>query len=194
MSLRKNFARAAARFLRWRGARRRHRRRSPRNYHSPIYVRKEIVHNKHVVQDLRERGAVFVDEIERNPRRRTGQTESFASFRRTAFRPKCAARRSEKNLFVIDATCPLVTKVHMEAIRFAKEGYSIISDRPQRPRRSRGHDGRSALRHNLGRIGRRRRKTDPARPRKTDLSDANHVERGRHRVDHRGAQKSSFRR
>ena len=91
----------------------------------PIYVRKEIVHNKHVVQDLRERGAVFVDEIAEIPAGEPGKP-SVCIFSAHGVSPEVRRQAREKNLFVIDATCPLVTKVHMEAIRFAKEGYSII--------------------------------------------------------------------
>ena len=93
--------------------------------HNPIYVRKEIVHNKHVVQDLRERGAVFVDEIEEIPAGEPGKPV-VCIFSAHGVSPEVRKQAKEKNLFVIDATCPLVTKVHMEAIRFAKEGYSII--------------------------------------------------------------------
>ena len=93
--------------------------------HNPIYVRKEIVHNKHVVQDLRERGAVFVDEIEQIPAGEPGKPV-VCIFSAHGVSPEVRRQAREKNLFVIDATCPLVTKVHMEAIRFAKEGYSIV--------------------------------------------------------------------
>ena len=91
----------------------------------PIYVRKEIVHNKHVVQDLRERGAIFVDEIEEVPAGEPGKPV-VCIFSAHGVSPEVRRQARERNLFVIDATCPLVTKVHMEAIRFAKEGYSII--------------------------------------------------------------------
>ena len=91
----------------------------------PIYVRKEIVHNKHVVQDLSERGAIFVNEIEEIPAGEPGKPV-VCIFSAHGVSPEVRRQAKEKNLFVIDATCPLVTKVHMEAIRFAKEGYSII--------------------------------------------------------------------
>ena len=89
-------------------------------YGPPVYVRKEIVHNKHVVDELREAGAVFVEELDEVPRARA----PFSA--RTALLRRCAPRRSERKLEVIDATCPLVTKVHLEAVRFAREGYSIV--------------------------------------------------------------------
>lgn len=91
----------------------------------PIYVRKEIVHNKHVVQDLRERGAVFVSELDEIPSGEPGKPV-VCIFSAHGVSPEVRQKARERNLFVIDATCPLVTKVHMEAIRFAKEGYSII--------------------------------------------------------------------
>jgi 4-hydroxy-3-methylbut-2-enyl diphosphate reductase len=93
--------------------------------HRPIYVRKEIVHNKHVVQELRERGAVFVNELDEIPNGEPGNPV-VCIFSAHGVSPAVREGAKEKNLFVIDATCPLVTKVHIEAIRFAKEGYSII--------------------------------------------------------------------
>lgn len=93
--------------------------------HKPIYVRKEIVHNKHVVEDLRERGAIFVNELEEVPDGEPGNPV-VCIFSAHGVSPMVRERAKEKNLFVIDATCPLVTKVHMEAIRFAKEGYNIV--------------------------------------------------------------------
>ncbi len=86
----------------------------------PIYVRKEIVHNKHVIHSLAAKGAVFVEEIHEIPE---GAVAIFSAHGVSpAVRSEAAARR----LHVIDATCPLVTKVHTEAIRFAREGRSII--------------------------------------------------------------------
>jgi 4-hydroxy-3-methylbut-2-en-1-yl diphosphate reductase len=93
--------------------------------HKPIYVRKEIVHNKHVVEDLRERGAIFVSELDEVPEGEPGKPV-VCIFSAHGVSPEVRARAKAKNLFVIDATCPLVTKVHMEAIRFAKEGYNIV--------------------------------------------------------------------
>ena len=91
----------------------------------PIYVRKEIVHNLTVVQDLREKGAIFVDDLEEIPDGEPGKP-IVCIFSAHGVSPMVRQRAKEKNLFVIDATCPLVTKVHFEAIRFAKEGYKII--------------------------------------------------------------------
>jgi 4-hydroxy-3-methylbut-2-enyl diphosphate reductase len=93
--------------------------------HKPIYVRKEIVHNKHVVTDLENKGAIFVNELDEIPNGEPGKP-IVCIFSAHGVSPMVRQKAKEKNLFVIDATCPLVTKVHMEAIRFAKEGYNII--------------------------------------------------------------------
>ncbi|HZS33737.1 MAG TPA: 4-hydroxy-3-methylbut-2-enyl diphosphate reductase [Methylomirabilota bacterium] len=86
----------------------------------PIYVRREIVHNRHVVEALRQKGAVFVDELDEVPE---GATVIFSAHGVSpAVRESAIVRR----LRVIDATCPLVTKVHTEAIRYAKEGRTIV--------------------------------------------------------------------
>ena len=89
-------------------------------YGPPIYVRKEIVHNAHVVRDLAERGAIFVDEVDDVPR--------GARLIYSAHGVSPAVRRGAETraLKVIDATCPLVTKVHLEAIKFAKEHRTIF--------------------------------------------------------------------
>ena len=89
-------------------------------YGPPVYVRKQIVHNKHVVTTLESRGAVFVDEVEEVPE---GATVVFSAHGVAPVVHEDAARR---NLKTIDATCPLVTKVHAEARRFASEGYQIL--------------------------------------------------------------------
>jgi 4-hydroxy-3-methylbut-2-enyl diphosphate reductase len=89
-------------------------------YGAPVYVRKEIVHNKHVVETLRKRGAVFVDEETEIPE---GSTAVFSAH---GVSPAVHANAEKRNLRTIDATCPLVTKVHVEARRFAAEGYTII--------------------------------------------------------------------
>src|ERR1700691_1179498 len=89
-------------------------------YGAPIYVRKEIVHNKHVVDELREAGAIFVEELEEVP---SGARLIFSAH---GVSPAVWTQARERDLKVIDATCPLVTKVHLEAKRFAKKGYSIV--------------------------------------------------------------------
>jgi 4-hydroxy-3-methylbut-2-en-1-yl diphosphate reductase len=89
-------------------------------YGAPVYVRKEIVHNKHVVEELRERGAIFVDQETEVPE---GSTVVFSAH---GVAPSVHANAAERRLFAIDATCPLVTKVHVEAKKFAAEGYTIV--------------------------------------------------------------------
>src|SRR3989440_10773493 len=89
-------------------------------YGAPVYVRKEIVHNKHVVEELRECGAIFVDQETEVPE---GSTVVFSAH---GVAPSVHANASERRLFAIDATCPLVTKVHVEAKKFAAEGYTIV--------------------------------------------------------------------
>jgi 4-hydroxy-3-methylbut-2-enyl diphosphate reductase len=102
---------------------------------APVYVRKEIVHNKHVVERLRERGAVFVDE----------QTEvpegAVCVFSAHGVAPMVREGARERGLVTIDATCPLVTKVHREAVRFAEEGYTIVLV---------GHDGHEEVEGTMG--------------------------------------------
>jgi 4-hydroxy-3-methylbut-2-enyl diphosphate reductase len=87
---------------------------------SPVYVRKEIVHNKYVIRSLAAKGAVFVDELEEIP------AGAVAIFSAHGVSPEVRAQAAAKNLKVIDATCPLVTKVHLEAARYAREERSII--------------------------------------------------------------------
>ena len=89
-------------------------------YGPPIYVRKEIVHNKHVVDSLRDAGAIFVEELEEVP------SGARAIFSAHGVSPQVRAEARKRNLQVIDATCPLVTKVHLEAIKFARNGYTIV--------------------------------------------------------------------
>src|SRR6202453_1981266 len=89
-------------------------------YGAPIYVRKEIVHNKHVVDELREAGAIVVEELEEVP---IGARVIFSAH---GVSPAVRSEAKERKLNVIDATCPLVTKVHLEAVKFARKGYTII--------------------------------------------------------------------
>src|ERR1035438_9648882 len=87
---------------------------------APVYVRREIVHNKYVVEQLRARGVIFVEE----------QTEipegAVCVFSAHGIAPAVRRGALERGLRTIDATCPLVTKVHREALRFAEEGYTIV--------------------------------------------------------------------
>ncbi|AQX15287.1 4-hydroxy-3-methylbut-2-enyl diphosphate reductase [Tessaracoccus lapidicaptus] len=89
-------------------------------YGPPVYVRKQIVHNKHVVETLEQRGAIFVEELDEVP---TGATVVFSAH---GVSPAVHAEAADRGLKTIDATCPLVTKVHHEAKRFAAEGTQIL--------------------------------------------------------------------
>ncbi len=89
-------------------------------YGPPVYVRKEIVHNKHVVEELRARGAIFVDQETEVPE---GETVVFSAH---GVAPSVHANAEARSLATIDATCPLVTKVHVEAKRFAAQGHTVV--------------------------------------------------------------------
>ncbi|MGW0645341.1 4-hydroxy-3-methylbut-2-enyl diphosphate reductase [Streptomyces badius] len=89
-------------------------------YGPPIYVRHEIVHNKHVVQTLRKKGAIFVERTDEVPE------GAIVMFSAHGVAPSVHAEAAKRNLSTIDATCPLVTKVHKEAVRYAREGYDIF--------------------------------------------------------------------
>jgi 4-hydroxy-3-methylbut-2-en-1-yl diphosphate reductase len=101
----------------------------------PVYVRKQIVHNAHVVADLEERGAVFVEELEQVPE---GATVVFSAH---GVSPAVRSDAGQRRLDVIDATCPLVAKVHGEARRFADAGYTIVLI---------GHDGHEEVEGTVG--------------------------------------------
>ncbi|MCL2595312.1 MAG: 4-hydroxy-3-methylbut-2-enyl diphosphate reductase [Promicromonosporaceae bacterium] len=104
-------------------------------YGAPVYVRKEIVHNKHVVGALRERGAVFVDEVDEAP---AGARLVFSAH---GVSPAVRAAAAGRGLETIDATCPLVSKVHKEAVRFAAADYDILLI---------GHDGHEEVEGTAG--------------------------------------------
>jgi 4-hydroxy-3-methylbut-2-enyl diphosphate reductase len=104
-------------------------------YGPPVYVRKEIVHNKHVVAELRNQGAVFVDSELEIPE---GSVTVFSAH---GVAPTVHANATARQLRTIDATCPLVTKVHVEARRFAADGYTIILI---------GHDGHEEVEGTMG--------------------------------------------
>jgi len=89
-------------------------------YGNPVYVHHEIVHNRYVVDQLRRRGAIFVETIEEVPE---GAVLVFSAH---GVPPKVRQEAKERNLKVVDATCPLVTKVHLEALKFAREGRTLI--------------------------------------------------------------------
>src|SRR6476660_297545 len=90
-------------------------------YGAPVYVRKEIVHNKHVVEQLRERGAIFVEELDEQI-----PEGAITVFSAHGVSPAVHADADRRGLQTIDATCPLVTKVHREVVKFAREGYTIV--------------------------------------------------------------------
>jgi 4-hydroxy-3-methylbut-2-en-1-yl diphosphate reductase len=102
---------------------------------APVYVRKEIVHNKHVVEQLRQRGAIFVDEQTQVPE------GAVCVFSAHGVAPSVRAGAAERGLKTIDATCPLVTKVHREAVRFAEDGYTVVLV---------GHDGHEEVEGTMG--------------------------------------------
>ncbi|HLJ15350.1 MAG TPA: 4-hydroxy-3-methylbut-2-enyl diphosphate reductase [Bryobacteraceae bacterium] len=89
-------------------------------YGAPIYVRKEIVHNRHVVDELRQAGAIFIEELSEVPVR------ARVIFSAHGVSPAVREEARLRELQVIDATCPLVTKVHLEAVKFARKGFTII--------------------------------------------------------------------
>jgi 4-hydroxy-3-methylbut-2-en-1-yl diphosphate reductase len=89
-------------------------------YEGPVYVRKQIVHNKHVVEELEKRGAIFVEQETEVPE---GETVVFSAH---GVAPSVHHNAAARHLKTIDATCPLVTKVHVEARKFAEDGYTIV--------------------------------------------------------------------
>lgn len=104
-------------------------------YGAPVYVRKEIVHNRYVVDSLAERGAVFVEETDEVPE------GSHLVFSAHGVSPAVHASAKALNLNTLDATCPLVTKVHKEAIRFDRDGYQILFI---------GHEGHEEVEGTMG--------------------------------------------
>jgi 4-hydroxy-3-methylbut-2-en-1-yl diphosphate reductase len=105
------------------------------HYGAPVYVRKQIVHNKHVVESLERRGAIFVDEVDEAPE---GCVMVFSAH---GVSPAVVAAADARNMNTIDATCPLVTKVHREVQRFEKEGYDILLI---------GHEGHEEVEGTIG--------------------------------------------
>src|SRR5437899_1470734 len=105
-------------------------------YGAPVYVRKEIVHNKHVVEELRGRGAIFVDELDD-----TIPEGAITVFSAHGVAPHVHEDAQRRGLRTIDATCPLVTKVHREAVKFAQDGYTIVLI---------GHDGHEEVEGTMG--------------------------------------------
>src|SRR4051794_20145294 len=104
-------------------------------YGAPVYVRKEIVHNKHVVEELAKRGAIFVEEETEVPE---GEMVVFSAH---GVAPAVHDKSATRGLRTIDATCPLVTKVHVSARRFAADGYTIVMI---------GHEGHEEVEGTMG--------------------------------------------
>lgn len=130
-------------------------------YPRPVYVYHEIVHNSYVVKDLGSRGAVFVDSVSEVP---DGAVLIFSAH---GVSPEIREQTRTKNLKVIDATCPLVTKVHMEAILFAKQGYTILLV---------GHEGHDEVVGTMGEAPNKILLVDnPADVEKLQVSDPNKV-------------------
>ncbi len=130
-------------------------------FDAPVYVRKEIVHNRHVVKDFEARGVRFVDELTEVP---DGATVVFSAH---GVSPAVRAAAVERGLKVIDATCPLVTKVHLEAIRFARLGYDILLV---------GHAGHEEVEGTMGEAsGRIRLVSSVADAETTAVADPNRV-------------------
>jgi 4-hydroxy-3-methylbut-2-enyl diphosphate reductase len=147
-------------------------------YGEPIYVRKEIVHNKHVVQQLEKRGAIFVEEETEVPE---GQMVVFSAH---GVAPSVHANSEKRNLRTIDATCPLVTKVHVEARKFAADGYTIVLV---------GHDGHEEVEGTTGGASEHRPRRDRGgrrqpgggRSRSDRVHHPDHPLGRRDRLDHR---------
>ena len=106
-------------------------------YGAPIYVRKEIVHNRHVVDELRSVGAIFVNELDEVP---AGARVIFSAH---GVSPAVREDAKKRNLAVVDATCPLVTKVHLEAIKFVRQGFTVVLI---------GHSGHEEVEGTLGEV------------------------------------------
>jgi 4-hydroxy-3-methylbut-2-enyl diphosphate reductase len=102
---------------------------------APVYVRKQIVHNIHVVRDLEAKGAIFVEELDEVP------PGSVGVFSAHGVSPAVRAEAEQRNLRVIDATCPLVTKVHKQAIKYARDGYTMVFI---------GHEGHEEVEGTMG--------------------------------------------
>ncbi|MCW2923068.1 MAG: hydroxymethylbutenyl pyrophosphate reductase [Thermoleophilia bacterium] len=102
---------------------------------APVYVRKQIVHNIHVVRDLEAKGAIFVDHLSHVP------VGSVVVYSAHGVSPVVRAKAEERDLTVIDATCPLVTKVHMQAIKYARAGYTMVFI---------GHEGHEEVEGTMG--------------------------------------------
>ncbi|SDG29061.1 4-hydroxy-3-methylbut-2-enyl diphosphate reductase [Sinosporangium album] len=131
-----------------------------RRHGAPVYVRKQIVHNTYVVDDLTRRGAVFVDELDEVP------DGALVVFSAHGVSPEVKHQADGRGLRTVDATCPLVTKVHKEAVRFAQAGHEIILI---------GHADHEEVEGTLGEAPERMHVVDPARPDEVELPEGSTV-------------------
>ena len=137
-------------------------------YGEPVYVRKEIVHNKHVVHELEKRGAIFVEEETEVPE---GEMVVFSAH---GVAPSVHENAAKRQLRTIDATCPLVTKVHVEARKFAQEGYTIVLIGHEGHEEVEGTTGEAPEQHRPGPDRGRRRRARGRRPRPDRLHHPDH--------------------
>src|SRR6266536_4657073 len=129
-------------------------------YGAPVYVRKQIVHNLHVVRSLEAKGAIFVDELDEVP---AGSTVVFSAH---GVAPAVHAEAAERNLSVVDATCPLVTKVHHQARKYSAAGYDIVLI---------GHEGHEEVVGTMGHAARARLVGDADQARRVRIDDPERV-------------------
>ena len=151
-------------------------------YGEPIYVRKEIVHNKHVVHELEKRGAIFVEQETEVPE---GEMVVFSAH---GVAPSVHENAAKRKLRTIDATCPLVTKVHVEARKFAADGLHDRPDRPRGPRGGRGDDRRGPERTVLVQTESDVDDLEVDDPEPDRLHHPDHALRRRDQLDHRPAE------
>jgi hypothetical protein len=111
---------------------------------APIYVRHEIVHNTYVVNDLKAKGAIFIEALDDVP---PGATLVFSAH---GVSKAVQTEAKARGFSIFDATCPLVTKVHVEVAKLAQRGLRVHHDRPQRPPRGGRHHGAARPRHSPG--------------------------------------------
>ena len=168
-----------ARLLRRRRSRHQDRRIGAAEVRAPVYVRHEIVHNRHVVDDLKAKGAIFVEELDEIP-----ETDAPVIFSAHGVPQSVPAAAKARKLFYVDATCPLVSKVHVEARAQHAKGLRDRPHRPRRPSRSGGHAGPAARRgRNPDRDRRRMPGASTARSGTARLHHADHPLRRRHGGD-----------
>ncbi len=150
-------------------------------YGAPVYVRKQIVHNTHVVRELETRGAIFVEEAEGVPE---GAVVVFSAH---GISPEVREEAKRRNLRTIDATCPLVTKVHNEAKRFAAQDYDILLIGHENHEEVVGTTGRGPGPDSPGGWPRGWRGCPGPRPGQGGLAVTDHAVRGRDPADRGGA-------